>query len=82
MSLRSTLDSPLLNAQELEVDERQEFESICSNQRTTPWLTFVDGVAEKAYRKWQAKVFERDVRMGLLLSNFLFFLVAVVYACW
>ncbi|KAL1510195.1 hypothetical protein AB1Y20_006525 [Prymnesium parvum] len=75
------LDSPLLEPQEMPLDEAAEFASICG-QRMNFWLTFADAPLERAYRRWQSLVYERDMRMGLLLSNFLFFLASVVYACW
>ena len=78
-----SLVSPLLDPDDPRpIDEAAELAALCGDARTNFWLTFVDAAAERAYQKWMSVVYDREMRMGLLLSNFLFFLVALVYACW
>ena len=72
--------SPLLGS--AGYDMVHEFGNLFVTHPLNGWLNFRSFEMEAAYRHWHQRVYKWDIVMGLLLSNFLFFLVAVVYSCW
>ena len=54
----------------------------CSLPAAKWTLHFVDVRVEEGFQRWQHAVSSRDVRFGLVLCNFLYFLVSIVFAGW
>ena len=64
------------------LDASQELQALTASHPRTLWLTFSHPPLERAYQEWHRAVFQRDLRMGLLVSTFLYFLVSVTFAAW
>lgn len=63
-------------------DASAELASIEEAHSTTVWLTFSSMPLEKSYRQWRHSVYRRDLRMGLLVTNFLCFVVSIAFSVW
>ncbi len=46
------------------------------------WLTFSAPSLECAYQRWRRERFGRHMRMGLLVSTFLYFTISVSFSAW
>ena len=51
-------------------------------QLSAEHLSSSDPPLERSYQEWHRAVYQRDMRMGLLVSTFLYFLVSVTFAAW
>ena len=74
--------TPLLAHVLADDDALHAFESLFASHRINRWCHFRDADLEAAYRSWHQRVYKWDTLMGLLISNFLFVVVAIVYATW
>lgn len=80
MAQTSTGIAPLLASIDVRAEELRD---LTSQQPTScGWLMFADASIERGYQLWHRHVHGRNVRTGLLICNFLYYLISIGFATW